>query len=102
MCAPINRVSLDDLSFFMDERLSKFNVYNIIVFSIDINDVLPDIIQSMHKYSCSQLIQKCGIDYAKLTFVSHIAFSQFGFYLDRVFTFVRNRRKLNKDSLYYV
>lgn len=78
---PINIISLDDLVFFLDKRLSKYNVYQVTVVTPFIDEVITDIVTFMQRYTCNQLLQELGIDYAKFTFVSHVNCNFFHQYL---------------------
>ena len=93
MTAPINNLSLEDLNFYLDERLSRVNVYQFTFVSPDIEDMIADIIQMSQKFSCNQMIQQSGIDFYRVTFVSHVSCHFFYQYIDRLVTKVSSIHK---------
>lgn len=74
MNAPVNNLSLNDLSFYMDERLSRVNVlqFTFICLHENFMEILSQTISRSYKFSSVQMIQECGDDFAKVTFVTRL------------------------------
>lgn len=79
----MNRINLEDVEFYTDERLDKVNVYSVTVVCLDprFEDIFSSFCRAMKEYTCIQMIQQIADDFCRFTFVSHVSCMQFSRHL---------------------